>query len=216
MRERSTSELTKAIRSEADDPQIDAYILERAQTVLNVGYIPDWTAQERAAVLDEFRKALRDFPKWAIVRAFDEWVRTSPRRPSPGEIVVLARKAVRPITDELAHRQRVEEERKAEEAARLAQLPTKDEADAICRSAGFTPQRMEAVRRHPMARSVDEAMAIEDGTAQPHWTETTPPEHPDHAQLRAARDRNPLVQEARRAAARAAMRDDPGDDAVSV
>ena len=109
VRARSTSDLTTAIRSPDDKREIDAMILERADTALKLGYVPDWTPEERARVLDEFRKALRDLPMWAVKRAFSEWNRTMARKPSPAEIAILAKREMKPIFDEIADRRKAEE-----------------------------------------------------------------------------------------------------------
>lgn len=171
-----------AIRSPEGDAlaDLDAYIIERTNAVLNsCGFIPDWTAQERANVLGEYRRALRTFPKWAVIRAFDNWVRSnSHRRPTPGEIVILAGREIQPITTEIEARRQAERERQDAADRWERGIPTKDEADAICRSLGFTPRRLQAVSKRPMAATVDELYAQQQQGRARHWSEDLPPGHP--------------------------------------
>jgi hypothetical protein len=107
------------------------------------------------------------------------------RRPSPGEIVVLAKHEVEPMTKELARRSREAAEQEAERLRVQSERPSKERAAEILASVGFTPQRMAAVRAAPMARSVDEALQRSDDGA---WKET-----------RAMLDADPGVQKAREA-----------------
>lgn len=65
---------------------------------------------DRAAMIEEFGKALRSFPKWAVVGAFDDWMATARRRPAPGDIVALASKRVQRLTTEIAERKKAEPE----------------------------------------------------------------------------------------------------------
>ena len=192
-----TSELTTSLRGDPDKAAVDAMILERANTVINLGFIPDWTPAERAGVLDEFRKALRDLPGWAIKRAFSQWVRTHPRRPSPAEIVLLAERAMEPITNELAARRKAAD-RQAEEKAEMNRRPmTPDQANAICEIGGFTPKHFEAVRNGPCVRTREELAARAITAKVAHWTETEPPDSPKMQALRKSRAKNQLVQDAR-------------------
>ena len=179
--------LTQAIHS----PNDDGFTVERARVCLKLYYDPDMDAQDRADMLNLFAKALQQYPKWAVARGFDDWEKTGTRRPSPAEIGILAGRAVKEITDELAKR-RVNsapppKERQPVDAA---------EAERIMQRAGFTAKRMEAVRRSPMANTFADAEAVFDAPRKPHWTETADPDGPDMAQLRAARAANPLIQAA--------------------
>ncbi len=103
MREQSTSELTTAIRSPADE----GAILKRTNVVLALYFDPDNDPAVRAAVRQEFVMALKAYPNWAVQRAFDAWVKTNQRRPTPGEIRILTEREVKPLTDELARRERL-------------------------------------------------------------------------------------------------------------
>ena len=143
-------------------------------------------------MLNLFAKALRQYPKWAVARGFDDWEKTGIRRPSPAEIGILASRALKEITDELA-------KRKANTAPPPEPRRTVDtaEAERIMQRAGFTAKRMEAVRKSPMANTFADAEAIHDAPRVPHWTETADPNGSDMAQLRAARDANPIIQAAR-------------------
>ncbi|WP_423290086.1 hypothetical protein [Neotabrizicola sp. VNH66] len=126
------------------------------------------------------------------------------RRPSPGEIVILAEREIKPIGDELARRRR-DHERQEEERAQAAFCRVTPEAAAeICARAGFTPQRIEAMRQAPMAGSFAEAEQRQTETDFRHWTETADPDGPEWQALRASRASNPLVQAALAAKPKAA------------
>lgn len=147
--------MVASIRSDDEKGEIDAMILREARLVINLGYVPDWSPQEFADVLDAFRVALRDLPRWAVGHAFFEWRRTRPRRPSPAEIRILAQRAIEPITEELARRRKVSAQN--EQASSRKPAVSKDRADEIMAEKGFNPRRLALVRRFPMARTVAEA-----------------------------------------------------------
>jgi hypothetical protein len=152
--ELSTDMILTVIRSrESGDA---AKVLKRTHTCLALFYDPDIEPETKAAMRESFVTALRDFPLWAVMRAFDAWERQHKRRPSPGEIVTLAQQELQPFTAELARRER-EAARIREEQDRRPSV-TAERATAILEAAGFTPKRMAAVRAAPMAGSMDEAM----------------------------------------------------------
>lgn len=188
LRERLTADLIQAIHSKGDE----AYVLDRTRICLKAFYEPGMLDQDRAALLDEFARALRNVPRWAVAKGFDVWMRSRSRRPSPGEIYTEAMKAIRELTDELDYRKRMQ-------APDETPTPRVDAETAarILEQAGFTPKRMETVRKAPMARTMDEAVARVETPRPPHWSETADPDGPEMRALRAARDANPIIQEAR-------------------
>lgn len=164
------------------------------------------SAEDRADMLDLYAKALSTYPRWAVSRGFDQWEKSGTRRPSPGEIAILASRAVKEMTDEVARRAKAvappEPPREPVSAERAAE---------IMAEAGFTPKRIEAIRAAPMAASVAEA---EERFAAPparHWTETA--SAADLAQLTAARAKNKLMQEGMADAARKADAPSTGEAA---
>ena len=194
---RSSSDLTTAIRSPTGDDlsEVDAFLLARVNTILNIGFVPDWSPQERAGVIDEYRRALRIFPKWALIAAFDQASRTFQRRPTPGEICILADRQVKPFRDELVQRRKVEEARRAAETERAATRVTPETAAAILSAAGFTPARIAAVCSRRMPGALAEA-----DDKRGHWSDGVASDGPEIAALRASRDANPLIQQSRRSA----------------
>ena len=110
-RELSASTLQTVIHYASDQGDI----MRRATAVLANYYDPDLTGETRAYALAEFAIALKDYPWWAVQRAFDTWSRTRTRRPSPGEIVILASQELEPFRREMAQRKRVTGEAKADE-----------------------------------------------------------------------------------------------------
>lgn len=106
--------------------------------------------------------------------AFDAWERSGTRRPAPAEIVNLAQRHMKPLVDEL----RMRELRRAPEPQRST--PTPDEAKAILEEAGFTPERMGAVKAAPLARTFAEAVAkANEPPRTQHWSETADPDGPE-------------------------------------
>ena len=146
---------------------------------------PDNDPETKAAMRESFVRALSQIPAWAMHRAFDRWEKTQQRRPSPGEIVILAERELKPMVDEVAKRKRDYDAEEAELAERKARRVSADTAAAILDRAGFTPRRMEAVRAAPMARSLDEA--AERFAPAKHWSETAAPDDPRWDVLRVSR-----------------------------
>lgn len=110
LREQSASTIQAAIRSRADEGEI----LARTNAVLALYYDPDLEPETRVAIREEFVRALSSYPAWAIHKAFDAWTRSAQRRPTPGDIVILVGREMKPLTDELARRDREEADRREE------------------------------------------------------------------------------------------------------
>lgn len=143
LREKSTEDLIRAIHSPGDE----VCTLDRARTILSLYWEPDLSPQDRAQMLDEFWLALRQYPRWATTRAFDEWARTRTRRPSPGEIAILAAKELKRLTDEVEARK----PRQTEPERREPKV-TAEAAERIMREHGFNgmkTQRMPRPRNRP-------------------------------------------------------------------
>lgn len=77
------------------------------------------------------------YPDWAVQRAFDAWVKTGQRRPTPGEIVILVGRELKPMADELARRERDERDRAEAEA-----MPSPEELERRRAFAAETMQRL--------------------------------------------------------------------------
>lgn len=199
LRERSTVDLTRAIRLPADEE----YVLNRTRATLKLFYDPGMDNVDRAAMLDEFRRALASFPRWAVAKGFDEWARTMSRRPSPAEIAILASRAIKNITDELTHRAKSTAPPPPPEPEPDRKPATADRTAQILAEAGFTPRRFEQTRFHRMAGSQAELDRDLTAPPRPHWTEGRTPDDPEMIALRAARDSNPLIRESREAQAKA-------------
>lgn len=158
--------------------------MERTRVCLSCFFEPNMAAEDRAAMMDEFGRALRDFPRWAVSKAFDVWMRTSQRRPSPGEIAILAGRELKTVTDEIALRRKLEVQPEPPRSK-----PDPAAAAEILNRAGWTPNRMAAIRNaHPMVGSMDEAETARASARVPHWSETASPEDPRFAALRKARE----------------------------
>ena len=69
----------------------------------------------------------------------------------------------------------------------------KDAALLALHKAGFTPKRLDMVRRKRMARCEVELYAQDAVDRQPHWSETVAPDSPEMQALRKARADNPLM-----------------------
>lgn len=93
----------------------------RADQCLSLYYQPDEDAKAKLAVRQAFVIALEAVPGWAMHKAFDDWIRTGARRPSPAEIRILADRAIEPFTLELKNRAAI--------AARQAEPPPISDAE---------------------------------------------------------------------------------------
>lgn len=94
-------------------------------------------------------------------------------------------------------------EREADQTERDGPRVTPEQAESILREVGFTPRRMAAIGRMPMARSLYGLGEADDDEARPaHWSDSAPADDARHRALEATRERNPLVRAAREAQAR--------------
>ncbi|RYH01786.1 hypothetical protein EU805_11340 [Salipiger sp. IMCC34102] len=195
----SNSLITSLRSPEGDELNaVDALIVRRASTAINLGFVPDWTPRERADVVAEYVKALRRFPEWVVNTAFDYAARTMARRATPGELVTIATQARRPITDELDRRRRAEDDERIARQSLEAAKPSKKAAAEILERAGFTPNRFAAVGRRRMATTIEDLAADSDPARRPaHWSEGLSADDPRMVDLRRAREGNALVQTAR-------------------
>lgn len=195
LREQSISTIQAAIHSPADN----GATLARTNTCLALYFEPDPDDPDaRAAVREAFIRALAHIPEWAMHNAFDDWQRTMTRRPSPGEIVILAERELQPFVREVADRQRAEAAA-AEAAAGMERTPEdRRQAQEIIERCGFTAKMTEAIRKNPMENSIAGAMdAAISPERVPHWSEREPPDGPTWKQLEAARAANPIIAQAR-------------------
>lgn len=164
---------------------------------------PDDDPATRKDKREEFVRAVASSPQWAIEQAFDDWVRTGTRRPTPGDIVILVGRALKPMTDELARRRKMDAAAEEQRRAQITPERTpeeRDRAQRIVDAAGLGLAMRNALARKPMAGSLAEAAHVEP--TKPHWTETADPDGPEMAQLRAARAANPIMAAAMMEAAR--------------
>lgn len=181
VRELSISTIRAAILS----PSAPDETLQRVNAVLALYFEADADPTVKIAVREEFVRALSSYPAWAMHKAFDAWVKTGHRRPSPGEIAILADREVRPLSDEKTRREELEKQER-EEAESRARNRVSDEARArIIAEAGMTEGRLLAVRRFPMARTEEE---LEEKAAPgKHWSDNLDPDDPQWEALRKAR-----------------------------
>jgi hypothetical protein len=159
--------------------------------------MPEMSDKDKAKLYDEYRRALRGFPRWAVAAAYDEWVKTGSNRPSPNNIVVLARKALKPLTDEIARREKIEAEMAEyrERQQRPKSVTDCAKIEEITQRAGYTAKRAMAVKARPMARNEVELYATADPDGTTHWTQKVSSQSPEMKQLRAARMNNPLMRQ---------------------
>lgn len=181
----STSTIQAAIHSLAAPGET----LKRINAVLALYFEPDTDPQAKAAIREEYVRALAAFPAWAMHRACDQWVKSSVRRPSPGELAILAGKEIQPFTDELARRKALEDAEREEEERRARDRVSPEAAARIMAEAGMTPDRLQMVKAFPMVGSTEEAAAKQEELRQPgkHWTEGADPEDPRWQALQASR-----------------------------
>jgi len=95
------------LKAAIHSPHDPGATLKRVNAVLGLYFDPDNDPETKAAMRQEFVVALAAYPDWAVQRAFDAWVKTGQRRPTPGEVVILVGREMKPMTDELARRDRL-------------------------------------------------------------------------------------------------------------
>ena len=172
LREQSVSTIQAAILS----PHDSGACLRRIVAVLGLYYDPDQDPEAKALTREEFVRALDGKPDWAIQRAFDTWTKTAQRRPSPGEIMILVDRELRPLGEELARRDKFQRGQADAERAAKVTPEMRKAANDILERCGFTADRSRALERDPLAGSnaaLERAMK-----PTPHWSETAPPDDP--------------------------------------
>ena len=166
-----------------------SWISGRIETLLSHYFQPESPTEVKDAALDDWVDALSIFPQPAIEYACRTYLRNQPRRrPTPGDIRAAA-------LNETARSAPMAIE--APEPRR--DVVTPEAAARILAAAGFTPEHTQLVKRFPMAasREIAEEKADTHAAKSPHWTETA--SERELAALKAERDGNALVQEARAA-----------------
>ena len=161
------------------------WIAGRAQTLLSHYFSPDLSPEVVEAAIDDWVKALISVPRHAIETACETYLRDQPRRrPTPGDIRQRG----------LAHMASTTKRQALPPAdpPRAEPRVSAEEAERICRAAGFTAQRIEILTRQPMARTLEEAVQVKEHR-KPHWSETCAPDDPRMAELRRARAANRLM-----------------------
>ncbi len=186
VRDRSIEDLTQAIHSPGDEEGV----LNRTRPVLKLYYDPQMSDEDRAAMLDEFGRALRDVPFWAVSQAFDRWVKSRGRRPSPGEIMELANSELSRYSTELENRRQRAEMAAQKPKNKLApedQRVKAEAAQSILVEAGFDLKRAARLSLNRMATTHDERE--QDKPARPlHWTKTADPDGPEMKALHKERE----------------------------
>lgn len=163
-------------------PGCDEYILNRARDVLKLYYDPQMSDIDRSAMLDEYKKALHDLPKWSVAHGFDEWVKARHHRPPPGAIRDLANKELKRYSDVIESRRKMQE---ASEPDIEHPRPDPDRTKEILNDAGYTPERNAMLKSKPMAMTIEELDA--PIVKRLHWTETADPDGPQMQALREER-----------------------------
>tara|TARA_R110002051_G_scaffold325869_1_gene432650 strand:+ start:5660 stop:6208 length:549 start_codon:yes stop_codon:yes gene_type:complete len=168
---------------------VDGYLVKRINRVLKIGFQQDWTAEERADVVNEYRRALRHHPKWVLAQAIDLAVRSSQNRPTPGNINAAAYSVTKSIHDEIRRRQsNTDRQRDA------SRIPTsKDEASAIMAASGFTPKQFDAVKKRPLAGSMAQLDDYDSAPTEAHWTTRVADDSQQMIALRKARSENKMM-----------------------
>lgn len=167
--------------------------MKRINRVLKIGFQQDWTAEERADVVNEYRRALRHHPKWVLAQAIDLAVRSSPNRPTPGNIEAAAYSVTKSIHDEIRRRQR-QSQINTDRQRDASRIPTsKDEASAIMAASGFTPKQFVAVKKCPLAGSMAQLDDYDSAPIDAHWTTLVADDSQQMIALRKARSENPMM-----------------------
>lgn len=161
---------------------------------MNIGYQVNLSAEERVAVIEEYRKALRDFPLWAVDEAYNVAAREIPRRATPAELVILANRVRKPITDELAQREKLSNAALQAKAEAEKKPVSREEAKRIMDAAGFTFKRFIDIRERPMANTWTEVEHLNNvDVPTRHWSDGKTDNSPEMFALRASRAANPIM-----------------------
>ncbi|MDZ7904938.1 MAG: hypothetical protein U5N55_03570, partial [Cypionkella sp.] len=155
--------------------------MERARVCLKLYFDPDMSDLDRAEMYEAFGRVLGNLPRWAVSKGYDAWEKSGTRRPSPAEILILAERAIKELTDEVARRGAAKQSEPDRECERVSPSV----AAEILASAGFGEDRTNLVKRFPMAGSVDEVHQA--AKPSPHWSETAAPNDPRWEALRKSR-----------------------------
>jgi hypothetical protein len=165
--------------------------MKRAHICMSLFFQPDEGDDIKMAIRQAFAKALSPYPEWAMHKAFDQWEKSSARRPTPAEIVIQAAREIKVLTDELRYRERASEAHRVP-APECAPMDA-TRADEILKMAGFTPKLIEAIRAEPMSITFAEAEERASTPLAPHWSEVAKPDAPEWSVLRASRAKNALM-----------------------
>jgi len=193
VREQSNSTLQAAIRSPSDE----GATLKRVNDVLGAYYDPHFDPETKAGVRHEFVRALAGKPQWAVHRAFDAWVKSGVRRPTPGEIVILVDRELEPIAKEIARRAANQAAAARERDAARKDVVTDEARARIMAEAGMTEDRLRAVQRFPMARNIGEMEQLAAPKPVDDWTRGLPDDDPRVIALRASRAASVVVSSGR-------------------
>jgi hypothetical protein len=178
-----------SIRSPDTNEQadVDRRIIERTNAIFNIGFVQEMSAQERAQVIDEYRRALRHNRLWVIEKAFDNAAREIPRRPTHAELVIIADRVKRPIADEIARRKRIEAENQEAASFTRRNRVSPEAAARIMAEYGMTAERLAAVHMRPMSSDIDADMQAEASVPLRDWTEGLDDQDPRLVLLRKSR-----------------------------
>jgi hypothetical protein len=194
------------VTSNEEQDEVDAFLTKRCNTLMDIGFVTDMTPQSRAEAVNEYRRALRHYPKWVLAKAIDRAVAKSAGRPAPGQINAFAENITADVAREAKRAQRDEQERAEYEAKQVRTPLTTDckfEADLEIERAGFTAARAKTLRARPLITSFAEADEVVNKPRRPHWTESEAQDSSRMKALQAARADNKLINEARQSSNRA-------------
>lgn len=111
--------------------------MKRTMTCFNHCYDPGFSDFEKAAMFEDFVRALTGVPAWAMHRAFDEWIKTMRHRPCPADIVKLAQSYLQEIVSELADRRKIDAKREEAEREASRERVSGERAIEIMKENGF-------------------------------------------------------------------------------
>jgi hypothetical protein len=164
------------------------WLTGRVMVLLSHFYTQETDPAVVRAQAGDWFDTLWDVPQEAIEGACRDYLRNGPRRrPSPGDIRNLA-------TIRLPKQPR----RNADDM--LLEAPPLEPGDpakaaAILERAGFTPQRMDAIRQAPMATTFAAAQERVEKPAALHWSEKAAPDDPTWEVLRQSRIKAGMIAE---------------------
>lgn len=127
------------------EPATGKWITGRVASLLSQYYAGNVTDQVMAAIADDWRRELADYPAWAIANAVRWWIGSENtdrrKKPLPGDIAERAKKELGPILIARSAIRRFDNGTMAIQIKERRERISSEKADEIMAAAGFRPKK---------------------------------------------------------------------------